>query len=197
MIDRADTLERVDQHKLGMLVFIASEAVFFAILILTYIYYRPAWSGRIEFGANRLDVVLTAIFSVALLASSATIWLAERSQRRGRAGAMRGWLFATIALGIVFLVGQGWEYAKLIAEGVTISANLFGTTFYTLTGFHGLHVFGGLVALAILLGLALAGASAFDHPHSTALETISLYWHFVDVVWIAVFSVIYIGALLP
>jgi heme/copper-type cytochrome/quinol oxidase subunit 3 len=195
MIDRVGTLERADQHKLGMLVFIASEAVFFAILILTYVYYRPAWTGRIELGANRLDVGLVAIFTVALLASSATIWLAERSQRRGRGAAMRGWLFATIALGAVFLVGQGLEYAKLIAEGVTISTNLFGTTFYTLTGFHGLHVFGGLVALTILFGLALAGANAFDDPHSTALETISLYWHFVDVVWIAVFSVIYLGAL--
>jgi heme/copper-type cytochrome/quinol oxidase subunit 3 len=194
MIDRLDTLDRADQHKLGMLVFIASEAVFFATLILPYLYYRPAWTGRTELGANRLDIGLTAIFTVLLLASSVTIWLAERSQRRGQPAAMRGWLFATIALGAVFLAGQGLEYAKLIAEGVTISANLFGTTFYTLTGFHGLHVFGGLVALAILLGLALAGADAFDHPHSTALETTSLYWHFVDVVWIAVFSVIYLGA---
>ena len=124
---------------------------------------------------------MTAIFTVLLLASSVTIWLAERSQRRGQAGAMRGWLFATIALGVAFLAGQGLEYAKLIAEGVTISANLFGTTFYMLTGFHGLHVFGGLVALVILFGLALARANAFDDPHSTALETTSLYWHFVDV----------------
>jgi heme/copper-type cytochrome/quinol oxidase subunit 3 len=103
---------------------------------------------------------------------------------------VRLWLLVTVVLGAVFLIGQGWEYLRLIGENVTISRNLFGSTFFTLTGFHGLHVFSGLVALAILCGLAAAGW--FAGPHSIALETVGWYWHFVDVVWIVIFSIIYL-----
>lgn len=180
----------MEPNKLGMLFFLSSEAIFFALLIFAYLYFADSFA---ETGPTPevLDVGVTAIFSVLLLASSVTIWFAERSLRRGNNGMMRLWLLVTILLGAVFLVGQAMEYATLFSEGITISRGLFGTTFFTLTGFHGLHVLGGLVALIILLMLA----KSLRGPHSRALETTSLYWHFVDLVWIAVFSVVYLGAL--
>jgi heme/copper-type cytochrome/quinol oxidase subunit 3 len=100
----------------------------------------------------------------------------------------------TIGLGAVFLFGQGREYAQLLREHVTISSNLFGTTFFTLTGFHGLHVLIGLVALAILLGLALAGD--FKDPEAPGVGAVGLYWHFVDAVWIVIFTIVYLGTVL-
>jgi heme/copper-type cytochrome/quinol oxidase subunit 3 len=195
MKERVSALERTNQHRLGMLLFVASEAVFFAVLLLAFIYYRPRWIGRPEVGGAHLDVGLTAVFTVLLLASSVTIWLAERGLRRGNPASMRLWLLVTVLLGAAFLGGQAFEYVTLYREGVTISRDLFGTTFYTLTGFHGLHVLGGLVALTVLLGLAQAGARPVRGRHSSALEATSLYWHFVDAVWVAVFVVVYLWTL--
>jgi heme/copper-type cytochrome/quinol oxidase subunit 3 len=103
---------------------------------------------------------------------------------------MIGWLAATIVLGGIFIAGQGLEYWHLFRSGVSVSSNLFATTFFTLTGFHGLHVCVGLIALLILLGLALAGDSK-TKPWP-GLEAVGLYWHFVDVVWVVVLSVVYI-----
>ena len=99
--------------------------------------------------------------------------------------------FVTILLGAIFLFGQGMEWSALIKKNVTISSGLFGTTFFTLTGFHGFHVFVGLIMLSVLLGLALAGD--FRNQQSSAVETVSLYWHFVDAVWIVIFSIVYLG----
>jgi heme/copper-type cytochrome/quinol oxidase subunit 3 len=196
MIDRLESLDRVNAHKLGMLLFIASEAVFFAVLILAFVYYRPAWIGRPEAGgAHALDVGLTGLFTLLLLGSSVTVWLAERSLRRGDPAGMRRWLLVTVLLGAVFIAGQVLEYVQLYREGITIASGLFGTTFFTLTGFHGLHVLGGLVALATLLGAAQAGAPQLRRPHATALESTSLYWHFVDVVWVFVFGIVYLWTL--
>jgi heme/copper-type cytochrome/quinol oxidase subunit 3 len=107
---------------------------------------------------------------------------------------MIGWLVATILLGGVFIVGQGLEYFGLFKNGVTVGTNLFATTFFTLTGFHGLHVCLGLVALMIVLGLGLAGD--FKNGRPVALEVVGLYWHFVDVVWVFVFTVVYLFPLL-
>lgn len=189
-------VERMDPRVLGMLLFLGGEVVFFGCLVVAYVYYRFQW----ERTGGPTDAVLdagfgrTAFFTILLLASSATVWLAERGLKRGSQGALRLWLGATVALGAVFLIGQGLEYAQLFGEGITIRSGLFGTTFFTLTGFHGLHVFMGLVALAILLGVALAGW--LRGPHSAALEALSYYWHFVDLVWIVVFSTVYLWALL-
>jgi len=99
-------------------------------------------------------------------------------------------LLATVLLGAIFLLGQAWEYAQLIGENVTIGGSLFGTTFYTLTGFHGLHVLGGLIALLILFGLAMGGH--ITPARSIAVETVELYWHFVDVVWVIIFAMVYV-----
>jgi heme/copper-type cytochrome/quinol oxidase subunit 3 len=182
----------MEKHKLGMALFLASETFFFAVLILVYIAYRSA-SANGPNAANSLDVSAAAIFTAFLLGSSVTLWLAERSMARERPGGMRLWLLITVVLGATFLVGQGWEYLKLIGENVTINRNLFGSTFFTLTGFHGLHVFSGVVALAILFGLAMAGW--FHGPHAIALETVGWYWHFVDAVWVVIFTIIYLWPL--
>jgi cytochrome c oxidase subunit III len=181
----------IDKNKLAMLLFISSEAIFFALLILAYVaYHRTAGSGPTA--ASALDPVKTGVFSLFLLSSSLTMHRATTSTRAARRAGQRAWLAATIVLGGVFLVGQGLEYASLIRRNVTISRDLFGTTFFTLTGFHGLHVFLGLVMLAILLGLGILHPR--EEPRATAVEAVGVYWHFVDAVWIVIFSVVYLWA---
>ena len=167
---------------LGVVVFIASESVFFLAIVLAYIAYRD--SGLATAKAN-LDIARTAIFSVALFASSGTMALAARS----RSGA---WLAATMILGAIFLVGQGSEYARLLGDGIGPGSALFGTTFFTLTGLHGIHVLAGLVALAALFTANLGRALGL---HAVAWEAVSYYWHFVDAVWMVVFTVVYLGSL--
>jgi heme/copper-type cytochrome/quinol oxidase subunit 3 len=179
----------MQKTKLGMLLFLVSEAFFFGMLILAYVYYSGAPADGPS-AATSLDVSTAAIFTAFLLGSSGTLWLAERSMARKRPAGMRLWLLITVVLGAIFLIGQGWEYLRLFEDNVTISRNLFGATFFTLTGFHGLHVFSGLVALAILFGLAMAGW--FKGPHAVAIEAVGWYWHFVDVVWIVIFTIIYL-----
>lgn len=178
----------IERNKLGMILFIASEAVFFLLLILAYVFYHTQ-GGLGPTAANSLDVFKTSLFSLALFSSSATIWRAGVAINCGRQ--IRGgiWLAATILLGLVFLIGQGTEYANLLQHDVTISRNLFGTTFFTLTGFHGLHVAVGLILLGILFGVAVIR----NHSSSAvAMEVISLYWHFVDGVWLVIFPVVYL-----
>jgi heme/copper-type cytochrome/quinol oxidase subunit 3 len=120
--------------------------------------------------------------------------MSEKGLASGNRAAFRGWLGATIVLGAIFIAGQASEYQKLISGGMVVNTSLFASTFFTLTGFHGLHVTLGLVALGVLFALALLGD--FKGKHSSAFKSISLYWHFVDVVWIAVFSVVYLRNLL-
>jgi heme/copper-type cytochrome/quinol oxidase subunit 3 len=181
----------VDKNKLGVGLFLASEAVFFTVLILAFIYFRGNWihvSGPNP--AGHLHPVVTGMYSLALFASSGTTLLAERGARRGNRTLFRLGLLATIILGVVFLSGQGREYAELIGSNVTISRNLFGTTFFTLTGFHGLHVIAGLVTLSIFLGVSLA-AEKKGRP-APSMGAVALYWHFVDAVWVVIFSIVYI-----
>jgi heme/copper-type cytochrome/quinol oxidase subunit 3 len=181
------------KNKLGILLFILSEAFFFSLLILAYAYFR---SAQIQgpTAATSLDPLVTGIFSLFLFASSFTMWRAEKSLRQGNHAGLQTWLFLTIACGVVFLLGQGIEWRSLIGQGTTVSRNLFGTTFFTLTGFHGLHVIIGLLALGVILGFARAGD--FQAPHSEAVETIAWYWHFVDLVWVVIFSVVYLTLVL-
>jgi heme/copper-type cytochrome/quinol oxidase subunit 3 len=181
----------IEKTWFGMALFILSEAVFFAMLILAYAYFRAA---DVPSAASTLDPVRMGFFSAALFASSGTIWLAERRARDGAVPGARTWLVATIALGILFLAGEGLEWADLVGRGVTISTDLFGTTFYSVTGFHGLHVTVGLLLLAVLV--FLPSSEAYRGKWPVAVRTIGLYWHFVDVVWVAVFSVVYLWAFL-
>lgn len=181
----------MEKNKLGVILFVISEANFFLMLILAYVYYhRESWVTADKF----LEPGRTGINTIILLSSSLAIWLAERSFRKENEKGFHSWLFVTILLGVMFLFGQGIEWSGLINQGITISGGIFGTTFFTLTGFHGFHVFVGLVMLAILLGLAINGK--IKGNKSRAVESVSLYWHFVDVVWIVVFTVVYLGVYL-
>ena len=181
-----------EKNKTSVVAFIISETGFFGVLILAYLYYNAkAQPGP---GAHDLNVVKTLIFSLCLFASSFTIWRSEASQDQGNLRAMKNWLAATIVLGGIFIIGQGLEYWHLLQNGVSVGSNLFATTFFTLTGFHGLHVCVGLIALLIVFGLALAGD--FKQRRSPALKAVGLYWHFVDAVWVVVLSVVYLLPLL-
>ncbi|MGI8435851.1 MAG: cbb3-type cytochrome c oxidase subunit I, partial [Chthoniobacterales bacterium] len=177
-----------EKNRAGVVAFILSETGFFGILILAFLYYNA--TPQAGPSSRELDLVKTGCFSLCLFASSFTIWRSEKGLHAGKQGRMIGWLIATIVLGGIFMVGQGLEYWHLFQSGVSVNSNLFATTFFTLTGFHGIHVCVGLIALLIMLGLALAGD--FRKGKSPALPAVSLYWHFVDVVWVVVLTVVYI-----
>jgi len=183
----------MSNNKMIISFFIASESIFFLMLILAYAnFHGSATEGPTA--ANSLNPIKTGIFSMFLIASSFTVWLAGKSLKNKNHYMLRVWISITIILGAIFIYGQGLEWVGLIKENITISTNVFSTTFFTLTGFHGFHVCVGLIMLLILLGLAIAGD--FKGPDSDAVESVSLYWHFVDGVWIVVFSVIYLWAFL-
>jgi cytochrome c oxidase subunit 1/cytochrome c oxidase subunit I+III len=183
----------LEKNRVSMTCFLVSEGVFFLMLIMAYLFFNSrAMNGPTA--ADTLNPRQTGIYTICLLASSLTIWLAENRLKAKRYSAFRWLLALTIALGIVFILGQGWEYLHIFHSGVMVNSSLFATTFFTLTGFHGLHVCVGLIALLIVMGLALAGD--FKQGRIEAVKSISLYWHFVDGVWIVVFSVIYLRLLL-
>lgn len=176
------------QSKLMMKLTIGSEAIFFISLSIAYLYF---WrSGNFQtIASDHLHIKTTGIFTLLLLGSSLTFWMAEKSNQQEDEKKMKGWLVATLILGAVFLAGQGHEYYNLIKENLTISKSEFGSSFYTLTGFHGLHVLIGLILLMILLLLAMHG---YLKKSSSVLRTVGIYWHFVDVVWLFVFAIIYV-----
>lgn len=183
----------MEKNKLGILMLIGSEAIFFVLLLIAYVSFRGARLGG-PTAVTSLDPLTTGIFSLFLFSSSFTIWQAGKSLGQGQRTAFQAWLLATILLGLVFLAGQIYEWRSLFAQGATINTNLFGTTFFTLTGFHGLHVLAGVVALSILLALGRFGVD-LQTVHPAAVESISLYWHFVDVVWAVIFGVVYVTLL--
>lgn len=201
-----------------------TEAFFFLCLIMSYIYLAYS-TGFEPHDLSKLDIGTSGIYTALLIISSFTLHLAERGYDRGNTGALKTWLVITLILGAIFLIGQGREYAHLIQQKITLESSVFGASFFTLTGFHGLHVFIGLVILSIMLTLAFLGdfnRSAAAAPgaagvsgsgsippvesssghHATARRTrptsggalgaIAIYWHFVDIVWIVVFTVVYV-----
>ncbi len=173
----------------GMLLFIASEVMFFGGLFATYFNARASvapepWHPP---PGGHLDLPLAAVLTAVLVASSFTMQFGVWAIRRGDTGKLKMWTGITLALGVLFLAGQLYDYSQL---GFGISDGVFGTVFYTLTGFHGAHVFGGAVGLAIILARSMRGQ--FSARNHVAVEAVSVYWHFVDVVWIGVFSTIYL-----
>ena len=178
---------------LGMILFITSEVMFFSGLFAAYFATRAAhatdWPPQVFQGI--LDPFgLILIATIILIASSFTCQFAVWSIRRGdRRGFIRN-IAATFILGVIFLGMQAYDYAILFSEGLTLGSGAFGTTYYTLTGFHGAHVFGGVLMLGVLLYRGIAGQ--FSARHHDAVEAVSLYWHFVDVVWILLFSILYL-----
>jgi len=183
----------LEKNRVGMVTFLVSESCFFLMLILAWLFYNSrAMTGPSP--AGTLNAHKTGMYTICLLTSSAAIWLAEKQLRAGRHGWFRGLLGLTILLGGIFIFGQGREYLRIYHQGIVVSSNLFTTTFFTLTGFHGLHVCVGLILLLLLMRLSLAGD--FKPGRIEAVKSISLYWHFVDAVWIVVFSVVYLKLLL-
>ena len=172
---------------LGVILFVASECVFFAALFGAYFTVRanaPVWPPK---GISGLEIPLPAISTTMLVLSSVTMQLAVWAIRRGDRRTMMRFLKLTLLLGGVFLAGQAYDYSQL---GFGLTDGTFGTTFFTLTGFHGAHVLGGTIMLSVILYRAMAGQ--FSARHHDAVEATSIYWHFVDVVWIALFSTLYI-----
>jgi len=176
----------------GMASFLVSEVAFFGTLIVTYV----AFMGRDIVGptpAQALSLPLVLVSTLCLLSSSVVIHAAERALDRDEPRVFCLFLAATIALGIVFLVLTGVEWHELITKHhLTIGRNLFGTTYYTLVGFHGLHVTVGVIVMLIVLGLALR--REITAQHRTGVTLVAWYWHFVDAVWIVVFLVVYIAS---
>jgi len=174
----------------GMLLFISSEVMFFGGLFATYFSARAsfadAWGPPP--GAPELEILPVPLpITLILLTSSLTMHRAVRAIGRGDSGRLRLWLVVTLGLGLLFLAGQVYDYTTL---GFGISDGVYGTVFYTLTGFHGAHVFGGVVGLSILT--ARAGQGQFSARNHVAVEAVSYYWHFVDLVWVALFTTLYL-----
>jgi heme/copper-type cytochrome/quinol oxidase subunit 3 len=180
-----------DSRKLFMWIFLASECMFFGSLIATYLLYRgrsldPPYPGN-NFAFN---IPYTSVSSFVLLMSSLTMVLALAAIQRGDHRALRVWLLATAFLGCTFIGGQAFEFTSFVAKGVTLKQNLFGTTFFVLTGFHGAHVTVGVLMLLSLFALSMRGK--LPQSSSMNVELVGLYWHFVDVVWIVIFTLIYL-----
>ena len=177
-----------DRGTVAMLSLIIAETAIFSIFVIAYIYYI----GRSVTGPQPRQVLELPIFnSVCLLSSSLTIWVAERALKRGAMVAFNLWWAGTVVLAAIFLGGTGLEWNKLIYhDGLTISTNLFGTTYYSLVGLHASHVIVGLSMLTLVLIFGLLGK--VKPEHGKHLEVLSLYWHFVDAVWVVVFTVVYV-----
>ena len=175
--------------KLAMWIYLASDCLLFGALISTYVLYRGA-SVVGPYPKDVFDIPYTSVSSFVLLASSLTMVLALSALQRGDLARSRIWLFATALLGMTFIGGQVYEFTSFHREGLSLSTNLFGTSFYVLTGFHGFHVAVGIVMLMTLLGLSFTGR--ITPQNSETVELVGLYWHFVDIVWIVIFTVVYL-----
>lgn len=179
-----------DRGRVGIGALIVAESAVFAIFVAAYVFYV----GKSTSGPTPGQVLeLPVLVSVLLWSSSVTVHVAVRALRAGRVPAFTLWWFLTILLGALFLAGTGAEWQRLIfRDGLTIRTNLFGTTFYSLVGLHASHVIVGLLMLTLVLVLALGGR--VHAGHAGRAETLSMYWHFVDAVWVVVFLVVYVGA---
>ena len=174
--------------RVGMWCLIAAESAIFTIFVVAYVFYI----GKSTTGPQPGDVLHAPIFyTVCLLSSSITIHLAVRRIAANKIAAFARWWVATILLGGAFLYGTAREWAHLINdEGLTISTNLFGTTYYSLVGLHGFHVTMGLLALTLVAVFCFS--ARLRREHTERLEVLSMYWHFVDAVWVVVFTVVYV-----
>lgn len=177
----------INHQKLGMWMFIASEVMFFGGLIATFLKYKLN-SPTSELAL--LDVTLVGGNTFLLLSSSFTVVLGLAALRDGKRGGLVRFMLMTVLLGALFLAGQGYEFSTLYGEGVTLTSSLFGSTFFTLTGFHGLHVLIGI--LWALVVVVRASRGAYGPENDIGVEVFGLYWHFVDIVWIVLFTVIYL-----
>jgi heme/copper-type cytochrome/quinol oxidase subunit 3 len=183
------TATGLDNRKLGMWAFLGSECLFFGALISTYLLYRGR-SVQGPYPNDVYDIPYTSVSSGVLLMSSVTMVLALNAIQRGDHRRLRAWLLATALLGITFVGGQVFEFTVFVREGLTLSRNLFGSSFFVLTGFHGAHVTVGILMLLTLFGQSLVGRLTVEN--ALRVELVGLYWHFVDIVWIVIFTVVYL-----
>ncbi|MBA3421140.1 MAG: heme-copper oxidase subunit III [Thermoleophilaceae bacterium] len=196
LTDRAPTgLESLDVRKLGMWAFLGSECVFFGSLISMYFVNRPLmFSPALEAAhltpKTILNIPFTGVLAFILLCSSLTMVLALNAMQQSRRRAGSFWLLATAFLGMLFLGGQAIEFIEIAHEGITLQNSVFGQSFLLLTGFHGTHVFVGIIWLLSCIPRALRGG--FHAGNYIGPEICGLYWHFVDVVWVVIFTIIYL-----
>ena len=194
-----ETSTGIDNRKLLMWLFLASECLFFGGLIGTYLLYRnsgvapPCPQDCVFDGVmyqGLFDIPFTSISTFVLLMSSVSMVLAlaaiQRNDRRG----LGIWLLATALLGVTFLAGQAFEFTAFYNEGLSLNTNLFGTTFFVLTGFHGAHVSVGVLMLVSMY--IVSQRNGWTKEHSLNVELLGLYWHFVDIVWIVIFTLVYL-----
>lgn len=174
----------------GTLVLILSEIVIFGILFTFYFWSRAHQDPFVPEQILNMDLTPIIVNTVILLSSGGTVHMAQVQLKKGNVKAFRIWLLATIALGAVFIGGQVSEYLHLFHEGLFATSSSYGTAFFSLTGVHGLHVVAGLVALSAILGLSFTGF--IRKERASGVEGAFIYWHFVDAIWIIVFSVIYL-----
>jgi heme/copper-type cytochrome/quinol oxidase subunit 3 len=180
----------LSNEKLGMWVFLSSECLLFGGLISTYLLLHK----RADHGPQPddvFDIPFTSVSSFVLLMSSLTMVLAVSAITRGDLARNRLWLVTTALLGATFIAGQVYEFTSFVKEGLGFTTNIFGSAFFTLTGFHGVHVSVGILMLLSLTGLSLRGRLGQDRAET--VEIVGLYWHFVDIVWIVIFTVVYLA----
>ncbi len=184
----SDTSTGVTNTKLAMWIFLSSECLLFGALIATYLLYRDRSKGLSA--SSVYNIPFTSATSFILLMSSLTMVLALAAIQRGDYRRTKIWIIATALFGMTFIGGQIYEFTEFTRKGLTVSTNLFGSSFYLLTGIHGLHVTIGIIWLLSLWGLVSQGK--LQQRHSETIEIAGLYWHFVDVVWIVIFTVVYL-----
>lgn len=191
--DSHATATGISNPKLAMWVYLASDCLLFGGLISTYLLYRnrpgeiPGLSGNPERISELFDVPFTSMTSFILLMSSLTMVLSVTSAMRHDIARMRLWLGTTALLGMLFLGGQIYEFTEFVHEGLGFTSNVSSSAFFTLTGFHGAHVVVGIIMLLTLIGLSFT-----RKVQAEAVETVGLFWHFVDIVWVVIFTVMYL-----
>jgi cytochrome c oxidase subunit III len=194
--------DRPSMVSVGTIIWLSSELMFFAALFAAYFTIRAVspdlWAQETQLLNVPFATVNTAILVLSSLTCQLGVFAAERGQV-GRSGSvfkvggwgLREWFILTYIMGAIFIGGQALEYAELVHEGVTIPSSAYGTMFYLTTGFHGIHVTGGLIAFLLVLGRTYI-ARRFTHEQAVSAIVVSYYWHFVDVVWIGLFATIYL-----
>lgn len=185
---RAGRFLGIDHRKLGMWLFLGSEVMFFGGLLAAFLHYKVNNPSPVEH--DLLDVTLVGINTFILLSSSFTVVLALDAAQRDKRRRLLAFLGLTILLGAAFLAGQGLEFSDLYRHGMTLRSSVYGSSFFTLTGFHGLHVLIGILWAGLTLRKGALGL--YDGGKSDGVEFFGLYWHFVDIVWIVLFTLIYL-----
>ncbi|MEU8241517.1 aa3-type cytochrome oxidase subunit III [Actinoplanes missouriensis] len=186
---RIHSLTRPNMVSVGTIVWLSSELMFFAALFAMYFSIRAAAPEQWEEHTEHLNIPYATTFTVILVLSSVTCQLGVFAAEKGDVFALRRWFTITFVMGLIFVLGQANEYRELVHHGVKLNGDGYGSMFYLTTGFHGLHVTGGLIAFIVYMIRTTMGR--FTPAQATSAIVVSYYWHFVDIVWIALFAMIY------